>query len=228
MTVGRPTGIAAMVRTRTLLKNTVEIAFGCALVLDQEVDQNDEDKDNGDQDQKVSNTVDDLLEMTLLRGDGHETGSTTDEGIATGLGHNSHLLTVLDDRGRVNSGALVLGQRQRLSCQCGLIDLKIAFCSLAGGTDSEKMAVRWDNVTEMEYDHIARNKIRRIEFDQVSVAPAASLQSQRLFECIQGGIGLCLLGKFEGSVDEQQGQDDAKVGPVLWFARKSRDSKWWR
>ena len=97
----------------------------------------DSGEDDGDDDEEVADNVDDLLEVTLLVGDGDKVGSTTDEGVGAGLADDTNLLADLDDGGRVDDLELVLGAGERLTGQGRLINLELEG-GFTSGTNTEK------------------------------------------------------------------------------------------
>ncbi|KAI7824617.1 hypothetical protein BC939DRAFT_449611, partial [Gamsiella multidivaricata] len=200
-----------------LAKDGQEISsvVSVAVEVNKLVDHDDDNKNDSDEDQEVSDAVDNLLEVSFLSSNRDQVGGATNESITTSLGNNSHLLALLDNRGRVDGLALVLSNRQRLSSKGRLINQEIALGGFTSGADSEKTTIGRNDITETQDNNITRNQGGDIELNQMAIAPAAGLQGKSLTKGIQGRLGLGLFNETDTGVDEQQTQNDTKIQPIL-------------
>jgi len=193
-----------------LLANTVR----GATEVNHLVDEDDDDEDDGDGDKEVADMVDDLLEVTLLGGDGDEVGGAADEGVTAGFGDDGHLLTLLDDGGRVYGGTLVLGNGKRLAGERRLVNLEITLGSFTGGTNTKETRIGRNDIAKTEDNNVTGNKVTDVDLDELAITPGAGLESEGLTKSIKSGLGLGFLDETDESVDEEQTGDNSKVGPV--------------
>lgn len=68
-----------------------------------------------------------------------------------------------------------------------------------------------DNVTETDDDNVTGHDHARLDFNKGTITENLGLESERVLEGIQCRLGLGLLDEADERVDEQKGEDDAKV-----------------
>ena len=64
-------------------------------------------------------------------------------------------------------------------------------------------------------EDVTRHDLGRLNLGETTVAQHDGLERQRLLELLDNGPGLEFLHEADGSVEQEQGADDAKVDPVL-------------
>lgn len=115
---------------------------------------------------------------------GNEMSGHADVSLETCLGDDRHLLPLLDHSRRVDFIALLLSDSKRLACQGRLVHQQVAICLCARGRESQESCIRWDNIAQSQNNDVSRYKDRGVELLQLSIAPTAGFESQRLAQSV--------------------------------------------
>ena len=81
---------------------------------------------------------------------------------------------------------------------------------------------RWAHVFELQ--NVTGHDEGRVDLDKSTVSKHDGLESEGLLELVDDGAGLVLLNETDGGVEEKQGDDDAKVDPILKTCGKKSGS----
>lgn len=139
----------------------------------------------------------------------------SDKSFLARANHDTKLLALLHNRRAVDGLADVARDGQRFAGQGTLINRERQAGGFAGDVEAEQAAVGGDDVAETENNNVAGNEKGRVDFGQLAVAPDAGLEGERVLERVESGFGLGFLDVADDCIDEQNGENDAKVDPIL-------------
>jgi len=75
-------------------------------------------------------------------------------------------------------------------------------------------AVRWNDVTDLERDHVTGNKARRIDFCPSTVTPYFGFGGKGIHERFDGITGITFFKEADSGVDEKEKDNADEILPI--------------
>ncbi len=147
-----------------------------------------------------------LLEMRGVLRLPHQPRGLAEIGLHAGRDHEPEHRALLGDRAGIGDVADLLVGRQGFPGERRLIDAQVVAL--------EQLDVGRDDGAEAQPHHVAGHQLACVDLAPVAVAPHPGFQREGFLQLLDGVAGLVLLPEPDQRVEQQENEDDDKVGPV--------------
>jgi hypothetical protein len=174
----------------------------------------DQREREGEGDEKVSDLEHRPLSVAHGTGAGDELGGTPEKRVRPGGNDRAAHFTLLDDAARVSFVAQLLGDRQRLAGQRGLIDENVSL--------PEQAQVGRHDHAEADVRDVARHQGRGVDGLVFAVPQHRRVERKAFLQRGERVGGFDVLPEFQARVEQQKAGNDGEIVPAPEQGRHDR------